>query len=479
MKKTITYIVLLTTALLSVEALYSTNGAAEGDDFWGFRKEMFEEFEEFREEINREYVEFLEEAWLDYTLLRGKEPEMGVKPKEMPHAPSVKEMETREMELHLADPLLAESSAKKSDSPAIRGRAVRSAVVNFYGSKFIAHHNIEMVPLAISSERDVASFWRYLAGLDFTAMIYDIQKIREEQRLNDWAIYKLVRAIAQSIDELQTSSNRALFSHFMLFQCGYNVRIGFIGDSLELLLPIRETIYNRSYYSSDDLNYYTEYGDRKKSTPIRASDFSRMRRGKLISMQIAHSIRFPYEVHHRRVEYGDFSIDVSVNRNLIEFYSDYPCCDLRVYSRAAVEQALAQQLQTCIGKQINGKSHTDALQWVLSFVQHGFAYKIDHEQFGVEKPFFVEEMFYYPYSDCEDSAILFGWIVKHLLNMDVILLNYTNHIAAAVDIGDRFLGAYYTIEDRAYTICDPSYRNAVIGEYMPQYRDETPTAIRF
>ena len=65
-------------------------------------------------------------------------------------------------------------------------------------------------------------------------------------------------------------------------------------------------------------------------------------------------------------------------------------------------------------------------------MQTAFDYKTDGDQFGYEKPFFVDELFYYPYSDCEDRAVLYSYLVRTLMGLDVVLLEYPNHMATAV-----------------------------------------------
>lgn len=54
------------------------------------------------------------------------------------------------------------------------------------------------------------------------------------------------------------------------------------------------------------------------------------------------------------------------------------------------------------------------------------------DQFGREKYFFAEETLFYPLSDCEDRAIFFAILIRNLLGLDVIGLDYPGHIATAV-----------------------------------------------
>ena len=106
---------------------------------------------------------------------------------------------------------------------------------------------------------------------------------------------------------------------------------------------------------------------------------------------------------------------------------------------------------------------------LLDFVQHAFDYQADTGQFGYEKVFFPDEMLYYPYNDCEDRAIFFCRLVRLLLNLPVALVNYPNHIAAAVCFTTPAEGTNFRQNGKEYTLCDPTYINAGIGECMKQF----------
>jgi len=103
----------------------------------------------------------------------------------------------------------------------------------------------------------------------------------------------------------------------------------------------------------------------------------------------------------------------------------------------------------------------------------------DGGQFGREKYMLPEETLFYPYSDCEDRAILFAYLVRKLTNLDVIALHYPNHIATAVNFSDKIKGDAIKYRGKRYVICDPTYIGADIGRAMPKFRGVRPKVIRF
>jgi hypothetical protein len=114
---------------------------------------------------------------------------------------------------------------------------------------------------------------------------------------------------------------------------------------------------------------------------------------------------------------------------------------------------------------------------LLRFVQTAFEYKNDEMQFGREKPFFLEETLFYPYSDCKDRAILVVFLVRQLLGLEVIGLDYPDHSATAVKFSTDVRGDTMEYKGSKYLVCDPTCINANIGQCMPKFVGIEPEII--
>ena len=113
----------------------------------------------------------------------------------------------------------------------------------------------------------------------------------------------------------------------------------------------------------------------------------------------------------------------------------------------------------------------------MKYLQYGFDYATDEEQFGFEKPFFCEENYFYPKNDCEDRAVLFSFLVRYLLGMEVVLIDYPGHLATAVCFKENVSGASLVHKGKRYVICDPTYVGAPIGVEMPDFAQDDRTVI--
>ena len=160
-----------------------------------------------------------------------------------------------------------------------------------------------------------------------------------------------------------------------------------------------------------------------------------------------------------------------VNLNMIDFYRHYPQVDMAVYANAAIDEDFAERIEKNFRPMVQGKSTYDAVSALLNYMHYGFDYATDQEQFGYEKPFFCEENYFYSKNDCEDRSILFSRLVRNLLGLDVVLLDYPNHIATAVCFPEgNVQGDYYDVDGKRYVVCDPTYIGASIGMTQPAYR---------
>ena len=92
---------------------------------------------------------------------------------------------------------------------------------------------------------------------------------------------------------------------------------------------------------------------------------------------------------------------------------------------------------------------------------------------------FAEECLYYPYSDCEDRAVLLAQLVKHYTGLPSIGLEFKEHVTLAVYFPGEEYGNYVVFEGKKYFICDSTYINATSGMIPGDLKLEKPKVIVF
>lgn len=93
---------------------------------------------------------------------------------------------------------------------------------------------------------------------------------------------------------------------------------------------------------------------------------------------------------------------------------------------------------------------------------------MDDEIWGQDRPFWVEESWHYPLSDCEDHAVNFTRLVRDVLGLDAVLIYYPGHLSSGVAITDGSQkGDYVVYNGKKYTVCDATYFYAPAGLTAP------------
>jgi hypothetical protein len=150
-----------------------------------------------------------------------------------------------------------------------------------------------------------------------------------------------------------------------------------------------------------------------------------------------------------------------------------------MYFGSDVYKVTATPLQKQLAVHMKGMSEQQAVNFLLRFVQTSLKYQTDEQQFGEENYLFPEETLFYPYSDCEDRAVLFAWLVQSLLGLQVVGLDYPGHVAAAVHFNETVSGDSVDYQGKRYVVTDPTYINASAGMTMPDFKNFRPTVINY
>ena len=65
------------------------------------------------------------------------------------------------------------------------------------------------------------------------------------------------------------------------------------------------------------------------------------------------------------------------------------------------------------------------------------------------------------------------------MGLDVVFLDYPNHIATAVHFNGEVGGDYLMVDGKRYTVCDPTYIGASIGMTMPQFKTVPAKVLKY
>ena len=353
-------------------------------------------------------------------------------------------------------------------------------MVNFCGQKVYVDKSLKGVcSIGNMRENAIADAYEAMCKADYKALVDDCRKVKKELNLNDWGIFLFVREASKT---LCTDENAAVvMQQFLLNELGYKSKMARRADRNQMLLFVAADcqVYGHPYFTKDGLNYYNLTSNESCQFYMCQEDSPKAK--SKLNMQVNHApalnAGMVNSVHKNRA--GSVAVSVDVPKSLMEFYGSMPQCDYSVYVNAEVNPSVASKVLSTLAPLVNGKGEAEAANLLINFVQTGFQYATDQEQFGYEKPFFVEELFYYPYCDCEDRSVLYSYLVRNLLKLDVVLLDYPNHIATAVCFNENVSGDFVTVGGKKYVVCDPTYIGASIGKAMPQFKNVAAKVLKY
>lgn len=450
-------------------------------DYQAFRKGVLDNYGSFRKTVLENYAKYLQGVWDEYEQFKGIKrdhepkpsiaPKADVKPQDVTPIQSAPEVKPTVQPVPTDNPIpvkpIAPCTLPNMSFP-FYGMKLSTVLCHAQTIDGIEHQAIAKAWDAYRQDRVMKDV---LLSLQSLAMAYD---------LNDWFIFELVRNYTEAL--CKNHESKTVLQHFLLVNMGYDVRLASCGNQLLLLVPFSQQVYERSYLVIDGKKYYV-FDDHSTSKIQNVGVYTcrlpnETDKGRNIDLTIrGGNIGIKTGVAHRfSMSDGKISLQGFVDEGTMEAIRRYPQMDIPFYAMSTIDSNFHQSLLAQVNEQIRGCSEKEAVARILHFVQYAFDYATDREQHGYEKPYFIEENFYYPKNDCEDRAILFAFLVHNLLGLDVHLVQYPGHECTAVNFSTTQMnGDGYMYKGKAFYICDPTFIGASIGQCMPGYRNVKPT----
>ena len=445
------------------------------DEFESFRQNMLADYQGFRKSVIDSYSEFLNGIWKDYEVFSGRKshpkPKPNVQPQRKDEEPEPLPQAIVPQNITPTEPAVEDKNPnvvpKIVSSPSTVSFDWCGMTMTLPDAKLVANLN----------NLNKESLVTYLNELDNSNIKKDVLpqlvNIASASNFNDWCIFLLVESYVKKIKANANCNTRNIVCWYMLVSLGYDARLALNGSTLFYLVPFQQLVYARRYIKIKNTSYYI-WGEglidenSGLTTPEVPDDL-----GASFNLIMNRPIKIPYRAKKFSHTFDGKTLSVEVNENLIEVMKRYPQMPIPAYAISAGDSKMRSQVLTQMKEFVKGMDELNAANFILQFIQ-SFSYATDDEQFGYEKPFFVEESFYYPKCDCEDRAILYHYLVTQILGNSVHLVSYPNHECTAVHFSKDLKADHYIYDGKRYVICDPTYIGASIGMCMPDYKNIKP-----
>lgn len=452
------------------------------DSFDAFRKGIKGDFDTFRKKVFDDYDKYLNGVWQEYNAFRGEERNPLPKPVKAPEIRNMHEMPAPHNPFDVKPQIIPPTVNKKPIPSIPIAQPVTSAkewdVFNFYGI------TVKVSKLELGNYSDAASpegfavRWRDLSANQIADNVLPyLKQIIDTCCLNDWFAFELVRAYAYSITAETSSGLRISLAHYLLAHLGYDIRLGLkeTGQPI-LLVSIAQQVYARSFTTLNGWKYYI-FCDENDNSEVANEDFSfstctipqDVDTGSPVDLIVRQDIAMPYLPHPYSFSYGGLKIEGEVNANVMQMLYCYPQMAISDYAKSVVNQKVRAEIVMQLGRQLAGMPQREAVDTLLRFVQSAFQYATDGQLHGFEKPYFFEEMLFYPQCDCEDRSVFYSYLLWHVLKVENHLVGYPGHECVALHLDTPIQGCFYKYENKEFYISDPTYIGATTGMCMPNF----------
>lgn len=485
------------------------------ESFEEFIKRIQQEFESFLDSINNEYADFLGKVWKP------------IHPGETAQILKYREKRPKTEESNCDDKIIEGEVIQIKTDYYIQPKPPKEIIENketntyntfiFYGTPMkVRWGDAESFRFDSISNQNLAKAYKRFSDNTYKNLLFDCLSLRKEYDLCDWAYYKMLQAMTEQI--WGKGTNEAVFLQGLLLgQSGYEIR--FAKDSLEhhlfILCKLKEHINGYKNYKTDNgrIYYIMEKGVMADNLffcphPYKGEKEMSLKISILPKLKVQQSDK---RIIHNRQRH--FTISAQINKNLVAFFKDYPFPIFKkditdnewkplweYYANAPASDEMSKYVYESLREQLTGNEIQNVntiLSWVcpydvtrikepplngrigIPFIHDNQNSNHNQQNSTQDQPLFPDETLMRPGGDCEDHAILFSRLVRDLLELDVVLLWYNNHLAAAVHFNSNVSGVKVADDEgKLYCVCEPSIYDGQVGLIATKHNKETPIIIK-
>lgn len=437
-------------------------------EFSYFQQQTASEMQSFFSKNDSLFLQFLENSWEEYKVFEIKRDEKP-KPLKQPVMQDISEIEEPEIHTNPSGYKVSLLEKQTGSIHTMEPKKYETLAImksfELFGKSFdIQLNNEHLMTLENINEKSITEYYKYLSRESalWDANLSSLLKKKEAYRFNDWGFYLILREASKQI--YPRPQEQMLFIWYSMIQCGYQVKIGYAGEKVYLLIPSLHDLYQIPYLSDQGLKYYLFGQEADPSEKIKSYAGFYKDNARIFSFSLS---SLPYikntEVLYKKLSRKDEVIQLSFQKGLLDYLSSVPQSELSVYFDPPLQEETQKALDAILLPLMQEKTNLEKVNILLEFVQTAIPYLTDREQFGKERYLYAEEVLYYNGADCEDRTILLKQLVLRYTGLPTVSLEYPNHVSMAVSFPGATQGDHVLVNGKEYLICDPTFINAGVG----------------
>jgi hypothetical protein len=363
-----------------------------------------------------------------------------------------------------------------------QGQQVR---VDFYKDPFLVTID-RSVSVEIPQQFTAQTFKKGYAAINaanYQPIIDSLLSYKAEHQLNDWLYYQLVRRVAQQISPKEENYGRYTFyKWFMLNKSGYDARLAISHQKVIFYVYNNEDISDIPYFMVDGkqfvcLNIHDYANTNLNDDPPVPVNIPIAAATKAFSYKVTLMPDFkPQNDIEKDVSFvydrKKYHFKVKLNTEQEKAFNNYPGVSFETYFNIPLSKETYGSLIPLLKTNMKGMDEKKGVDYLMRFTRYAFLYENDDANFGKEKRLSPGETLASTYSDCDDRAALFFYLVKEIYNLPMIALLYPTHITMAVEFS-KPVGDPIVYNGKTYSVCEPTpqLENLGIGQMSAKLKN--------
>ena len=453
------------------------------DEMRRWMRQQRDDFDQYVSAQDAEFAAFLSEAWREFDVSAGRVRDQAPKPREVPMAP--KPVAPPPVPDQPDTAPLPDLRAPTPPPPPPASRPVdREIDVSFLGLiyRLPADRHLGDLPRTTAGPEAAGDAWLALSRIDTDNLFTTVDTLARNRQLGDWGRFRLLEAIADGFYPAD-HSRRALLHWYLAVRSGLDVRLAYARPGYVVLYATEQAVYQVHFFMHEQTAYYLHDPDGRftDTETLRTYDGQVPDRSRGLTFDFSRLPLTEPDLETRTLDWAlngqPRETEIELDRRLVSYLGTVPQVGLESHFGAAVSPRVLQSLAASLAPDLASRDTTGRVAVLLHFVQTALPYSTDGDQFGYEDYLYPDESLYYPACDCEDRAALFATLVRELVGLDVVGLDYPGHIATGVALPGDVPGDRFTWRDVWFTVCDPTYIGAGLGRSMPIAGSQQPGII--
>lgn len=357
--------------------------------------------------------------------------------------------------------------------------------IMFYGQLDSISYDVTLLnyPQFVSDEPDFFQlYFKTMSNRLFDFLLDDLQRIKKEKKLNDLLYYFLIRTVTDTIfKDVKKEEEKTMFNWFLLSKSGYDIRIELFKKKPTLLAFTDDVVYNWNSSKTTGGNYVdiTKFHNNinyEKYEPTRVGF-------KAVQQKDAKPFKFsftelplifteaPVNKSIKFTSQGkEYTVDYTVDTNYVNFIKNYVDFGLNEHARLPLSKGCNETFLEWFKNQASNMTEPEIARFILSFVRTGFRHLDDEKLLnGGRKIDSPEEMLNKKITDNEDRAVLFSYLAKQVLGIDVLIVRQLNVYQIAIPLPLKEGQKPILVNNVKYAFCDIDdvSDKLEIGDYKP------------